>query len=85
LFSGGPKGIPDEIIDKLNKEINVLANSKLKVHRRLGGTPIAGSAADYGKFLAVDGMGHNRIHVARQEMASIQLSRRRGQAALRKL
>jgi hypothetical protein len=58
LFPGGPKGIPDEIIDKLNKEIDEgLANSKLKAHRRLGGTPIAGPAGDYGKFLAVDGMG----------------------------
>src|SRR5215469_16383954 len=53
---GGPKGIPDEIIDKLNKEINGgLANSKLKARiADLGGTPIAGSPADYGKFLAVE-------------------------------
>jgi len=49
-----PKGTPPEVIAILNKEINAALNdpgmqAKLK---QLGGTPIPGSAADFGKLLA---------------------------------
>jgi tripartite-type tricarboxylate transporter receptor subunit TctC len=49
-----PKITPAEIVDKLNKEINVgLANPKLKARLAdLGGTVLPGSAADFGKLIA---------------------------------
>jgi tripartite-type tricarboxylate transporter receptor subunit TctC len=51
---GVPKITPAEIVDKLNKEINVgLANPKLKAQLAdLGGTVLPGSAADFGKLIA---------------------------------
>ena len=51
---GVPKGTPDEIIDKLNKEINaILADPKAKVRfAELGASLIPGSPADFGKFVA---------------------------------
>jgi len=50
---GAPKNTPTEIIDKLNREINLgLADSKLKARLAdLGGTVLSGSAADFGKFI----------------------------------
>jgi len=51
---GAPKGTPAEIVEKLNKEINAgLADPKIKARfADLGGTVIAGSPADFGKFIA---------------------------------
>jgi tripartite-type tricarboxylate transporter receptor subunit TctC len=51
-----PKGTPGTIVEKLNKEINAgLADPKLAARlAELGGFPLTGSAADYGKFLADD-------------------------------
>jgi tripartite-type tricarboxylate transporter receptor subunit TctC len=51
---GAPKNTPAEIIDKLNKEINAgLADPKIKERlAQLGGTGLAGSPDDYGKFIA---------------------------------
>ena len=51
-----PRNIPSEIVDKLNKEINaVLADSKTKARLfDLGGTPLIGSPADFGKLIAED-------------------------------
>ena len=51
---GVPHGTPKEIVDLLNKEINLALKdpgmiAKLK---DLGGTPIPGSAADFGKIVA---------------------------------
>ena len=48
------KNTPAEIIDKLNKEINAaLADPKMKARLAdLGGTPLAGSPADFGKLIA---------------------------------
>jgi tripartite-type tricarboxylate transporter receptor subunit TctC len=48
---GAPKSIPTEIIDKLNKEINVaLADLRMKARLAdLGGTVISGSPADFAK------------------------------------
>ena len=51
---GAPKGTPVEIIDMLNKEINAaLGDPKMKARLAdLGGTPLLGSAADFGKLIA---------------------------------
>jgi tripartite-type tricarboxylate transporter receptor subunit TctC len=53
---GAPKKTPDEIIDKLNKEINAgLADPKLKARLvDLGGTVLVGSPADFGKLVTDD-------------------------------
>jgi tripartite-type tricarboxylate transporter receptor subunit TctC len=51
---GAPRKTPDEIIDKLNKDINAaLADPKMKARLAdLGGTALAGSSADFGKLIA---------------------------------
>ncbi len=51
---GAPKGIPAEVIDRLNKEINAgLADPRLKARiAEFGGTPMALSPAEFGKFIA---------------------------------
>jgi tripartite-type tricarboxylate transporter receptor subunit TctC len=53
---GAPKNTPAEIIDKLNNEINAaLADPQLKARfADLGGTVIAASPSDFGKFIAED-------------------------------
>src|SRR5258707_7817429 len=50
---GAPKGTADEIIDKLNKEINaILADSKTKARfAELGASLLAGSPAVFGKLI----------------------------------
>jgi tripartite-type tricarboxylate transporter receptor subunit TctC len=51
---GAPRNTPAEIVDKLNREINaVLADPKAKARiAELGGEPLAGSPAAYGRLLA---------------------------------
>ena len=51
---GAPTNTPDEIIDKLNREVNIaLADLKLKARLSdLGGTVLAGSPTDFGKLIA---------------------------------
>jgi tripartite-type tricarboxylate transporter receptor subunit TctC len=51
---GVPKGTPDDIIEKLNKEINAtLAEPKAKARLAdLGASLLAGSPADFGKLVA---------------------------------
>ena len=51
---GAPKRTPAEVIDKINKEINVaLADSKMKARlAEQGGVAIAGSAVDFGNLIA---------------------------------
>jgi tripartite-type tricarboxylate transporter receptor subunit TctC len=51
-----PKNTPVEIVDTLNKEINLaLADPKMKGRlAELGGTALAGSPTDFGKFLAAE-------------------------------
>jgi tripartite-type tricarboxylate transporter receptor subunit TctC len=51
---GAPKGTPDVIIEKLNKEINaILADPKAKARlAELGASLLAGSSADFGKLVA---------------------------------
>jgi tripartite-type tricarboxylate transporter receptor subunit TctC len=51
---GVPKNTPTGIVDKLNKEINAaLADPKVKARLAdLGGTPLLGSPADFGKLIS---------------------------------
>jgi tripartite-type tricarboxylate transporter receptor subunit TctC len=51
---GVPKGTPAEVIETINKEINAgLADPKLMVRLAdVGGISIAGSPADFGKYIA---------------------------------
>jgi tripartite-type tricarboxylate transporter receptor subunit TctC len=51
---GAPKATPAEIVDKLNKKVNAaLADPKPKARLAdVGGTPLVGSPADFGKFIA---------------------------------
>jgi tripartite-type tricarboxylate transporter receptor subunit TctC len=51
---GAPKNTPDEIIGKLNKEINAaLEDSRMKARlAELGGTILPGSPADFGNLIA---------------------------------
>ena len=54
LGIGAPKATPAEIVDKLNREINAgLADPKIKARLAdLGSTPLVGSPADFGRFIA---------------------------------
>jgi tripartite-type tricarboxylate transporter receptor subunit TctC len=51
---GVPHGTPKEIVDRLNAEINLALKDPgiLARLKDLGGTPIPGSAADFGKLVA---------------------------------
>jgi tripartite-type tricarboxylate transporter receptor subunit TctC len=51
---GGPKRAPEEIIEKLNKEVNVsIADPKLKARLAdLGGMALGGSPADFAKLIS---------------------------------
>jgi tripartite-type tricarboxylate transporter receptor subunit TctC len=51
---GAPKRTPEEIIERLNKAINVsVADSELKARLvDLGGTVLGGSPADLGKLIS---------------------------------
>jgi tripartite-type tricarboxylate transporter receptor subunit TctC len=51
---GVPKNTPIEIVDRLNKEINAaLADPKIKARfADLGGTPLPGTPAQFGKLIA---------------------------------
>ena len=53
---GAPKGTPGEIVDALNKEMNaILRDEKVKARLAdLGGTPLAGSPADFGKLIGTE-------------------------------
>jgi len=53
---GAPKNTPVEIINKLNKEINVvLTDPKVKAHLAdTGGMVLPGSPADFGKLIAAE-------------------------------
>jgi tripartite-type tricarboxylate transporter receptor subunit TctC len=51
---GAPRNTPPEIINMLNKELNAgLADSKVKARIvELGGTPLGGSPAEFGRILS---------------------------------
>jgi tripartite-type tricarboxylate transporter receptor subunit TctC len=51
---GAPSGTPAEIVQKLNKELNaafVDPRTKARI-AEIGGTPLPGSAGDFGRFIA---------------------------------
>ena len=52
----GPKNLPDEIVEKLNREINTgLADSKLRARlAELGLTILSGSPAEFGRLIVED-------------------------------
>src|SRR3954447_21588309 len=51
---GVPRGTPADIVDMLNKELNAgVADSKIRARiTELGGTPLGGSAAEFGTIIA---------------------------------
>jgi tripartite-type tricarboxylate transporter receptor subunit TctC len=51
---GAPKGTPANIVEKINKSVNqALADPKMKMRlAELGGIPMAGTPADFGKVMA---------------------------------
>jgi tripartite-type tricarboxylate transporter receptor subunit TctC len=51
---GAPKGTPANIVEKINKSVNdALADPKMKMRLAdLGGIPMAGTPADFGKVMA---------------------------------
>ena len=51
-----PKGTPNEIVEKLNKEITAaIADPAIKARiEELGGIPFPSSAADFGKFVQAE-------------------------------
>jgi tripartite-type tricarboxylate transporter receptor subunit TctC len=53
---GMPRGTPAEIIDKVNAEVNrALADPKMQARlAELGGKPITGTPADFGKVIAAE-------------------------------
>jgi tripartite-type tricarboxylate transporter receptor subunit TctC len=53
---GAPKGTPQEIIDKLNKEVNeALADPKIQARiAELGGTPIVVTPAQFGDVIKAE-------------------------------
>lgn len=63
---GVPKGTPVEIIDKLNAETNrALADPKMRARlAELGGKPIAGTPADFGKVIAAETAKWAKVVVA---------------------
>jgi tripartite-type tricarboxylate transporter receptor subunit TctC len=53
---GAPKGTPNEIVEKLNREVNAaLADPKLKARlAEWGASALGGSPADFGKLIAAE-------------------------------
>lgn len=51
---GAPKGTPSEIVEKVNQALNAsFADAKTKARiAELGGTPLPGSPAEFGTFIA---------------------------------
>jgi tripartite-type tricarboxylate transporter receptor subunit TctC len=60
---GAPKGTPKEIVDRLNREINAsFADARIKERLAfLGGTPLTGSPADFGKLVAEETEKWNKV------------------------
>jgi tripartite-type tricarboxylate transporter receptor subunit TctC len=63
---GAPKNTPDEIIERLNKEVNAsIADPKFIARlANLGGTVLAGSPAEFGKFISDETMKWGKVIVA---------------------
>ncbi len=63
---GGPKRTPEEIIEKLNKEVNLsIADPKLQARlATLGGTALGGSPADFAKLISDEVKKWSRVVLA---------------------
>jgi tripartite-type tricarboxylate transporter receptor subunit TctC len=63
---GGPKRTPEEVIEKLNREINVsIADPKFQARlANLGGTALGGSSADFGKLISDEVKKWSRVILA---------------------
>jgi tripartite-type tricarboxylate transporter receptor subunit TctC len=63
---GGPKRTPEDVIEKLNKEVNVsIADPKLQAKlANLGGTALGGSPADFAKLIADEVKKWSRVILA---------------------
>ncbi|TMJ21719.1 MAG: tripartite tricarboxylate transporter substrate binding protein, partial [Alphaproteobacteria bacterium] len=53
---GAPRGTPIEIVEKVNKELNAAFTDAKTTARiaELGGTPLPGSPADFGRMIAAE-------------------------------
>ena len=63
---GGPKRTPEEIIERLNKEVNVsIADPKFEARlANLGGTALGGSPADFAKLISDEVKKWSRVVLA---------------------
>jgi tripartite-type tricarboxylate transporter receptor subunit TctC len=63
---GAPKSTPVELIERLNKEVNIsIADPKFKARlANLGGTVLAGSPADFGKLISDETKKWGKVIVA---------------------
>ena len=63
---GGPRRMPEEVIEKLNKEVNVsIADPKFQARlAHLGGTPLGGSPSDFGKLISDEVKKWSRVILA---------------------
>ena len=63
---GGPKRTPEEVIEKLNKEVNVsIADPKLQAQlANLGGTALGGSPTDFAKLISDEVKKWSRVVLA---------------------
>jgi tripartite-type tricarboxylate transporter receptor subunit TctC len=63
---GAPKSTPGELIERLNKEVNIsIADPKFKARlANLGGTVLAGSPADFGKLIVEETEKWGKVIVA---------------------
>jgi tripartite-type tricarboxylate transporter receptor subunit TctC len=63
---GAPKNTPDEIIERLNREVNASVADPKFIARlaKLGGTVVAGSPADFGQFIADETEKWGKVIVA---------------------
>ena len=60
---GGPRTLPTEVVEKLNREVNaILVDPKLRGRLLdLGGTPLPGSPAEYGNLLSAEVEKWNKL------------------------
>ena len=63
---GGPRRTPEDVIEKLNKEVNVsIADPKFQARlAHLGGTSLGGSPADFGKLISDEVKKWGRVILA---------------------
>ena len=73
---GAPKNTPVEIVERLNREINAgLADATLKARiADLGGVPLPGSPADFGKFVAAETKKWGDVINVRKNQTGIRIS-----------